>query len=38
MGGHEAGRWAEQMLLFAVLVSVAGILAKSLRDAGGDGT
>lgn len=38
MGGHEAGRWAEQMLLFAVLVSGAGILAKSPRDATGDGT
>lgn len=37
MGGHEAGRWAEHMLLFAVLVSGAGILAKSPRDASGDG-
>lgn len=38
MGGHEAGRWAEHMLLFAMLVSGAGISAKSPRDVSGDGT
>ena len=38
MGGHEAGRWAEHVLLFAMLVSGAGISAKSPRDVSGDGT